>query len=248
MNDEYKKASAITIENQKSFKKLVERKDIATDKVIQMMEKRAKHSGIKQLKANVDAEISDRDGGYSSSTKEIQPDKMPKTNISNFKLANQTRKDVQDNIDYYTNREFSNVNRDNGDSPGESTGYFTRKSIREILENEGSEDPLINKMKDILDNNDNEDVMIIPERTIDITLKDMAYRGRVGKDFYRSFENNSKTLKPLLKKFKSELGEPAFKINGEKFYMGTYDYSNDSLRERLVSLTRKEILDFIYNK
>lgn len=30
--------------------------------------------------------------------------------------------------------------------------------------------------------------------------------------------------------------------------MGTYDYSNDSLRERLVSLTRKEILDFIYNK
>ena len=248
MNDEYKKASAITIENQKSFKKLVERKDIATDKVIQMMEKRAKHSGIKQLKANVDAEISDRDGGYSSSTKEIQPDKMPKTNISNFKLANQTRKDVQDNIDYYTNREFSNVNRDNGDSPGESTGYFTRKSIREILENEGSEDPLINKMKNILDNNDNEDVMIIPERTIDITLKDMAYRGRVGKDFYRSFENNSKTLKPLLKKFKSELGEPAFKINGEKFYMGTYDYSNDSLRERLVSLTRKEILDFIYNK
>ena len=89
--------------------------------------------------------------------------------------------------------------------------------------------------------------MIVPERSIDITLKDMAYRGRVGEDYYRHFENNPKRLNPLLKKFKKELGEPAFKINGEKFYKGIHDYSNDSLRERLVALTRKEILDFLYN-
>lgn len=222
MNDEYKKASALTIENQKSFKNLVERKDIATDKVLKMMEKRAKHSGIKQLKANVDAEISDRDGGYNSSTKEIQPDKKVKSDILSFKIPNQTRKDIQEDIDYYTNREFAYVNRNNGENPGESKGYFTRNSIKEILENENSDSAVINKIKDVLDNDDdNEDIMIVPERSIDITLKDMAYRGRVG--------------------------EPAFKINGEKFYKGIHDYSNDSLRERLVALTRKEILDFLYN-
>lgn len=248
MNDEYKKASALTIENQKSFKNLVERKDIATDKVLKMMEKRAKHSGIKQLKANVDAEISDRDGGYNSSTKEIQPDKKVKSDILSFKIPNQTRKDIQEDIDYYTNREFAYVNRNNGENPGESKGYFTRNSIKEILENENSDSAVINKIKDVLDNDDdNEDIMIVPERSIDITLKDMAYRGRVGEDYYRHFENNPKRLNPLLKKFKKELGEPAFKINGEKFYKGIHDYSNDSLRERLVALTRKEILDFLYN-
>lgn len=133
MNHEYKKAAAITVQNQADFGKLVDKKDIATAKFMPMMERRAQHAGIKQLKANIDAEITERDGGAESSGKDIQADKVKeKSDVREVNLGGYTKESLNEEISYHLDTDFSNYNENQYRG---AEGVFTEDLIDEINEN-----------------------------------------------------------------------------------------------------------------
>lgn len=215
MNHEYKKAAAITVQNQADFGKLVDKKDIATAKFMPMMERRAQHAGIKQLKANIDAEITERDGGAESSGKDIQADKVKeKSNIREINLSGYSKESLNEEISYHLDTDFSNYNESQYRG---AEGVFTEDLIDEINENGDGNTDFTKQLKSEFQKNP--DSVIQPESTLTEAIRYNAYEHGYGKEYYNEIlkDNNDKEEKKLIKSLKKELN-PSFKIKGQNFY------------------------------
>lgn len=215
MNHEYKKAAAITVQNQADFGKLVDKKDIATAKFMPMMERRAQHAGIKQLKANIDAEITERDGGAESSGKDIQADKVKeKSDVREINLGGYTKESLNEEISYHLDTDFGGYNEDEYNG---SSGSFTEDSIDEINDYGDGNTDFTKQLKSEFQKNPNS--VIQPESTLKEAIRYNAYEHGYGKEYYNEIlkDNNDKEEKKIIKSLKKEL-DPSFKIKGQNFY------------------------------
>lgn len=215
MNHEYKKAAAITVQNQANFGKLVDKKDIATAKFMPMMERRAQHAGIKQLKANIDAEITERDGGAESSGKDIQADKVKeKSDVREVNLGGYTKESLNEEISYHLDTDFGGYNEDEYNG---SSGSFTEDSIDEINDYGDGNTDFTKQLKSEFQKNPNS--VIQPESTLKEAIRYNAYEHGYGKEYYNEIlkDNNDKEEKKIIKSLKKEL-DPSFKIKGQNFY------------------------------
>jgi len=230
MNHEYKKAAAITVQNQADFGKLVDKKDIATAKFMPMMERRAQHAGIKQLKANIDAEITERDGGAESSGRDIQADKVKeKSNIREINLDGYSKESLNEEIAYHLDTDFASYSKD---SYKGTPGNFTEYSVNEMIKYGDGNTDFTYKLKSELEKNFNS--VIQPESTLKEAIRFKAYNLGFKEEYYKILnEKNDKEEKKLIKALKKEL-EPSFKIKGQTFYQ----LDRGDLEAKMINLLR----------